>query len=254
MSKPCPPALAHGALTEVLPGVHFVTGAIKGPGPIPMYFSRNMAVVVEGERVVLVNSVRLNDAGLAELDALGRVTDVIRLAGFHGRDDRFYKERYGAKVWTMKDQPYRAGFRTSGPSYFEADGVIAPDGALPLADARLYSFETSPSEGLLLLERHGGVLIAGDALQNWSAPDEFFNFFGRFIMQRMGFIRPFNVGPAWAQTTKPAPERLRGILDLPFTKVLPAHGAPALDDAKERFRPSIEWAADRLAAQAAGKA
>ena len=38
-----------------------------------------MVVVREGERLVLVNTVRLNDAGLEALDALGTVTDTIRV-------------------------------------------------------------------------------------------------------------------------------------------------------------------------------
>ena len=54
--------------------------------------------------MILVNSVRLDVAGLAALEALGRVTDVIRLAGNHGMDDPFYKDRYGAKVWAVRGQ------------------------------------------------------------------------------------------------------------------------------------------------------
>ncbi len=91
-------------------------------GPLPVRFSRNMTIVQEGERLVLVNSVRLNEEGLARLDALGKVSDVIRLAGFHGMDDPFYADRYGAKVWAVKGQRYVAGFKTrSERTYFAPD-------------------------------------------------------------------------------------------------------------------------------------
>ena len=83
------------------------------PGPIPIRFSRNMTVLRRGERLVLINSVRLDDAGLAALDKLGKVSDVVRLAANHGMDDPFYADRYKARVWAVKGQRYTAGFKTS---------------------------------------------------------------------------------------------------------------------------------------------
>ena len=79
-SRPHPPAEPHGEIREVLPNVFFVTGTISMSRPMRMSFSRNMTIVREGERLMLINSVRLDEAGLAELDKLGKVTDVIRLA------------------------------------------------------------------------------------------------------------------------------------------------------------------------------
>ena len=71
-SRPHPPAQPHGAIREVLPNVFFVTGTLAMSGT--MRFSRNMTIVREGERLMIVNSVRLDEAGLAELDKLGKVT------------------------------------------------------------------------------------------------------------------------------------------------------------------------------------
>ena len=39
---------------------------------------------------------------------------------------------------------------------------------------------------------------------------------------------------------KPDPGQLRGILDLGFENVVPAHEESVLGGAKERFRPTIE--------------
>lgn len=240
-ARPFPPALPHGEIREVLPGIHFVTGTVAMPGPLPMRFSRNMTIVREGERVVLVNSVRLDDAGLAALDALGKVTDVVRLAANHGMDDPFYADRYGAKVWAVKGQRYTAGFDTSSPrTYFEASTSMDATTALPLAGARLYVLASQPPEGLLLLERDGGIAISGDCLQNWAEPDAYFSFLARPMMRMMGFVRPCNVGPGWLKQGKPPKEHLRGLLDLGFAHVLPSHGAPVIGDAKSRFRPAIE--------------
>lgn len=244
MATSFPPAQAHGDLDEVLPGVFFVSGSMKGG---PLRFSRNMTVVREGDRLIVVNSVRLNDAGLAKLETLGEVTDVIRLAGFHGMDDPFYKDRYGAKVWAVEGQTYFRGLdpaKAKAPPYFEADAAIRPGSELPL-EATLHAFGTRPPEGLLVLPREGGVAIVGDALQNWGRTDGYFNVIGKVAMKALGFIKPHNIGPGWAKAARPSAESIRSILDLEFEHLLPAHGAAVIGGAKQAFRPAIERFVDR---------
>ena len=239
--RPHPPAQSHGELREVLPGLHFVTGTVSLPGPLPVRFSRNMTVVRRGDRLVLVNTVRLDDAGLAALDKLGKVTDVVRLAANHGLDDPFYAERYGAKVWVVKGQRYTAGFKTSSPkTYFTPHHEMDAASALPIEGAKLVVIDSQPPEGMLLLPDHGGVVISGDCLQHWHEPDPYFSWLGRTMMKMMGFIKPHNVGPGWLKQCKPPKEQLRGVLDLAFANVLPAHGAPVLGDAREHYRPALE--------------
>src|SRR5262249_45497235 len=46
--RPHPAAQKHGELRELLPGLWFVTGTVKMPGPLPVRFSRNMTVVKQG--------------------------------------------------------------------------------------------------------------------------------------------------------------------------------------------------------------
>jgi glyoxylase-like metal-dependent hydrolase (beta-lactamase superfamily II) len=246
--RPFPAALPHGELSELFPGVFFVTGTVSMPGPLPVRFSRNMVVVREAERLVLINSVRLSEAGLLALEALGSISDVLRIAGFHGADDAFYKQRYGAKVWTIKGQRYTAGFKHDAPAYFEADAEIDANTTLPIAGASVYSFATQPPEALLVLARNGGVLVAGDCLQHWAQPDAYFSWLGAFVMKRLGFIRAYNVGPAWLKQAKPSASELRGVLDLDFEHVLPAHGGPVIGGAKAAFRPALEQAAAQRAA------
>ena len=236
------PALHHGAIQEIFPDIHFVTGTVAMPGP-GIRFSRNMTIVREDGGLVLVNSVRLDDAGLAALDALGKVTDVIRLAANHGMDDPFYKKRYGAKIWAVKGQRYTAGFDTNAKDvYLEPDVEIDESTKLPIAGARLYVIHSKPPEGMLVLERHGGTIISGDCLQHWDAPDAYFSFMGKLMMKVMGFIRPYNVGPGWLKQCKPPKDELGKILDLDFANVMTAHGKAVVGGAKDSYRAAIERA------------
>jgi hypothetical protein len=248
--RPHPPALPHGELSEIFPGVFFVTGTIALPGPLPVRFSRNMTVIREGAGLVLINSLRMDERGLKKLDQLGRVTDVLRLAGFHGSDDAFYKERYGAKTWAIKGQRYVAGFGVDGKEpYFEPDVEVDSTTTLPVAAASVYLFASKPPEALLLIGREGGVVVSGDCLQHWHQTDAYFSWLGTLMMKMMGFIKPHNIGPGWLKQAAPPPGDLRGILGLEFEHVLPAHGAPVLGAAKTRYAAAIE----RAAAQTSGE-
>ena len=240
-SRPFPPARPHGELTEVLPDLFFVTGTVKMPGPIPIRFSRNMTVVRRGDRLVVINSVRLDDAGLAALDKLGKVTDVIRLAANHGMDDPFYADRYKARVWAVKGQRYTAGFKTSRlDTYFTPDVEMDATTPLPIGGATLVTIDSTPPEALLLLDSPRGTIISGDCLQNWGTPDPYINGLGRFVMKRMGFLQPHNIGPGWLKQGKPPHAQLRSLLDHGFVNVLPVHGTPVLGNATELYRPAID--------------
>lgn len=240
--RPHPKAQPHGELRQILPDVFFVTGTVAMPGPLPVAFSRNMTVVRQDGELTLINSVRLDEAGLAALERLGQVKHVLRLAGFHGMDDAFYQERYGARVWALRGQLYGAGFKKPRPDqvYLQPDVEVDATTALPLRGARLYLFTTRPPEGLLLLEREGGILVSGDCLQNWQRADRYFSLLGGWMMRAFGFLKPHNLGPGWLRAAKPTAAEVRGVLDLPFQHVLPAHGEAVIGGAREAYRPVIE--------------
>lgn len=236
------PAAPHGPIRKVFEGVWFVRGGIKMPMLMPLKFSRAMTIVRGRGGLVLFNSMRLSGAGLAEVESLGEVKHVVRLAGFHGRDDGFYRDRYGATIYAVKGQQYVRGMdpKKSAP-YLEPDVWLTAESQLPIDDAKLKIFATSsPPEAVCLLERDGGILIAGDSLQHMPAPDEFFNFVAKIVMKRMGFLKPHNVGPGWLQFASPSVADVRSMLDLDFEHVLPCHGEPVIGGAKEKYRPAIE--------------
>jgi hypothetical protein len=223
-----PPALPHGKLEEVFPDVYFVSGAMETVlQGMDWKFSRNMTVVRDGDRLIIVNSVRLNDEGLAELDRLGRVTDVIRLGSLHGRDDPFYVDRYAAEYWAMPGMEHETGLK--------ATRSLTED-PLPISDASIFEFRTTQiAEGILRLDRAGGIVIACDALQNWLTPDEFFSDSSRELMSNMGFFTPANLGPVWVQAAAPEGDDFARLKELSFKHALCGHGAPLRDTAHENF-------------------
>jgi len=244
MARKFPPVYPHGELEELFADLWFITGSVKMPGPLPMRFSRNMVVVRQGRELTLINTMRLDDEGLAALDTLGEVKHLIRLAGFHGMDDPFYKDRYGAKVWVVKGQSYAKGF--TNPKTKPEDGYFSPDvemdasTELPIAGAELITLECLAGEGLIFLDRDGGIIVAGDSLQNWASTNRYFSLAAKALMKLIGFIKPHNVGPGWVKQSKPKLEQLAAVLDREFDHLLPVHGDAVIGDAKEKFRPAIE--------------
>ena len=145
-------------------------------------------------------------------------------------------------MWALRGQLYGAGFKKPRPDqiYLQPDVEVDATTALPLRGARLYLFTTRPPEGLLLLEREGGILVSGDCLQNWQRADRYFSRLGGWMMRAFGFLKPHNLGPGWLRAAKPTAAEVRGVLDLPFQHVLPAHGEAVIGGAREAYRPVIE--------------
>jgi hypothetical protein len=224
-----PPALSHGNIKEVFPEVFFVSGAMETVlQDIDWKFSRNMTVVRDDDRLIIINSVRLGEESLDELERLGRVTDVVRLGSLHGRDDPFYVDRYGAEYWAMPGMEHETGLK--------ATRSLTPNGPLPISDASLFDFRTTLiPEGILRLDRTGGILVACDALQNWLAPDEHFSDASRKLMQQMGFFTPANLGPIWVQRAMPDGDDFARLKALSFKHALCGHGEPLRDTAHEDY-------------------
>jgi hypothetical protein len=223
------PAMPHGDIEEVFDDVFFVTGTMRSVfGGANLQYSRNMTIVRDQGELTLINAVRLDDAGLAALDHLGKVTNVVKLGAMHGLDDAFYVDRYRARLWAVRGLEHESGLPT--------DVELAPGGPMPFSGCSLFVFETSSKpEGVLRLDRDGGILIGVDALQNWRAPDRFFDESSIALMRQFGFFQPANVGPGWRQAYKPQASDFARLKQLSFRHVLCAHGEPLRDTAHAEF-------------------
>lgn len=228
------PALPHGDIQHVFPDVFFVTGTMK---TVLMgahwHFSRNMTIVRDGTELTLINTVRLDDAGLAQLDALGTVKHVVKIGALHGLDDAFYKQRYNATLWALPGMPHEHGL--------QADQLLAPGGNVPFKGASVFVFEqTKLPECIVRIDREGGILVACDALQNWVGPDAFFSEESRKMMTDMGFFQSANLGPVWMQVNEPKAQDFVRLRAIPFRHALCGHGVPLRDVAQEAFHARFQ--------------
>ena len=197
------PAMPHGDIEEVFDGVFFVTGTMRSIfGGMPWQYSRNMTIVRDDGALTLINAVRLDDAG--------------------------YVDRYGARLWALPGLTHESGLPT--------DVELVPGGPMPFSGCSLFTFETSARpEGILHLDRAGGILIAVDALQNWHGPDRFFDDSSAKLMGQYGFFQPANIGPGWRQACNPQGSDFARVKQLSFRHALCAHGEPLRDTAHEAF-------------------
>lgn len=93
------PAWPHGEIKEIFPDIFLVAGTnITDFNNVKLQHSRNMIIVRENNQLSLINTVKLTDEGLIELDSLGKAKNVIRIDAFHGRDDAFYIGKYQARL------------------------------------------------------------------------------------------------------------------------------------------------------------
>lgn len=227
-------ALPHGSISQVFPDVFFVTGTMSSEFfGSTWQFSRNMTVVREGDQLSIINSVRLDDQGLAALEELGKVVNVVRIGDMHGVDDPFYVERYDATFWALPGMGIQDGL--------QVDKELTPDGEMPFGDCSLFVFKsTKRPEGILRLDREGGIMIACDSLQNWTEPDEFFLDETTGTMREMGFFAPANLGPAWLHECEPQAEDFIRLKEIPFKHALCGHGTPVRDFAQKNYHATFE--------------
>ena len=238
------PLLPHDNILQLFDNIWVVTGLVKMP--MTMKISCKMYIYKDAEtgNLTLIEAIRLSEHALKDLDQLGKVVNVIRLGGFHGRDDAFYRERYGAKIHAIKGQLYMRKLAPPDAKtipYMEADVWMKDSSDVPIMNAELKTIDKSnPPEGLLLLKQEGGILISADVLQNMPTPDKYMNFMAKYMMKRMGFFHAYNIGPAWLRFSKPSKASIRSILELEFNHVLPSHGEPVIGDAKSKYTPILQ--------------
>jgi hypothetical protein len=222
------PAYPHGSFEEVFPNLFFLRGRLRLAPAVSI--TRNMVVVRQGDELVLVNSVRLTEAGEQELERLGKVRHLVRLGFAHGADDAYFVHRYAPTFWAPEGQRHARGLNP--------DHVLR-EGQSPLEGASVFPFGRGQQpEAVLLLAQQGGVAIACDSYQNWTSFDGC-SPIAKLMLHAMGF-RPTMIGGPWARYMGADVKKdFESLLEREFSHLLPAHGEPLRDTAREGLRIAI---------------
>jgi hypothetical protein len=228
-----PPAYPHQPIQPIGDDLFMARGSIR-MNPI-LRISRNMAAVRAKGELTLINPIRLDAAGLRDLDALGQVRHVVRLGAAHGIDDPFYVDRYAAAFWSQE-----GGTMHPAP---RIDHVLSEGGPLPFEGARLFCFRGARfPECAIVLTAGSGVLLTCDAVQTY-ADFSNSNLPARLALPFVGFSKSTLIGPIWLKAATPAGGTLRDefarLLELPFDALLAAHGTFLATGAHEAVRNAI---------------
>jgi hypothetical protein len=230
------PQWPHGNIHPIFQDVFFVTGTNKiHHDGVDIQTSRNMTIIRNGQELTLINTVRLDNEGLKELDLLGTVNNIVKIGAFHGRDDAFYKDRYpNARLWALKGAAYESGLKI--------DQEIAPNGPMPFQNCSLFVFETSSQpECILHVAKEGGILISCDSIQNITSTDEFYSPETARSFHDQGLVKPANISPIWLNATQTkAADFERLLKSFTFHHLLTAHGKPLIKTAYEEVGKTVQ--------------
>ena len=224
---------AFGTVEQVFDDTWCAWGTVRYlPGVL---FPRNMTIIRERGALVVVHPILMPEQEQKRIDALGPIRHIVRLGASHGLDDAAYVRRYNPTVWAPPgvDQPVRP------------DRELVPGGELPLAGASLFTFDSSRApETAIHLTRHDGVLLTSESVQNWETKDGC-SMLGKVMARAMGLKGRARIGPGWRKHSEPKDgtgfwREFASLLALDFRHVLPGHGAPIKDTAREDLRAEVK--------------
>jgi hypothetical protein len=205
------------------------------PLGLKIRFSRNMVAVRASDGWVLLNPVRLSETAEAELLAKAPFRHAVRLGTYHGRDDRYYVDRFGVEFWGV------AGEQTYPEPRFTRE--ITEDGPFPIPGARVVVFRNATrAECVVCLPQHR-LLVTCDSVQHHHR-DPLLSTLGKLVMYPMGFFTPCVIGPIWLKAVTPPGGSVRGdferVLTLDFDHLISGHGTFKLGGAKAALARNVE--------------
>jgi hypothetical protein len=237
MNDDYPHASHHLPLRECFPGVWLASSAITMAIPFKqkITFSRNMVAVLGAEGWVLINPVRLSESAEAEMLAKAPFKHAVRLGAAHGRDDRYYVDKFGLEFWGAP------GAQAYPDPKFTRE--LSEDGPFPIPGAQVVIFKNAKRpECAVCLPQHR-LLLTCDSVQHYEN-DSLISPLGKLVMSLMGFFKPCTIGPVWLKNATPPGGSLRPdferVLALDFDNLIGGHGTHKLGGAKQALARNVE--------------
>lgn len=225
MGDKCTPVTEHGELTKVFDNVYIVQGSCTMSMGIRI--SRMMTIVVCGDDVTILNSVRVNEEVEEAILKLGTIKNLVRMSGAHGRDDLYFIEKFKPTYWWLEgEEPY--------DGCPPLDKPLTEDGEGPFPEMKLLKLKNvKVPEVVIWIPDNGGTVLTCDFIQNTLEPSNLASFVGRIISRRMGFVGECRCVPMWVSINgKNHLEDYERMLEWEFENLIPAHGEAKVGNAK----------------------
>jgi len=236
MKNEHPHALYHLPLQKCFHDVWFASSAISMaiPFKLKITFSRNMVVVRGSDGWVLLNPVRLSESAETQLLTMAPFKHAVRLGSLHGRDDRYYVDKFGVELWGAP------GKQSYPEPKFSQE--ITEEGPFPIPGARVVIFKTAKlAECVVCLPQHR-LLVTCDSVQHYDH-DRLISVLGKLVMRPMGFFTPCVIGPMWLKAVTPQGSSMRAdferVLALDFDNLISGHGTPKIGGAKKALAKNV---------------
>jgi len=156
----------------------------------------------------------------------------------HGVDDPYYRSEFGCELWA-------SGESETYPEP-KPDVLLTTETPLPFPSARYLPIEgATQAEGVLLLERDGGILLTCDAIQHYG-DYRHNNLLAKLAMPLLGFKKTTVLGPMWLKAMTPEGGSLeasfRALLEHRFELLFSAHGSLLRGGARDSLAQAIDRA------------
>lgn len=223
--------LPHQSVIKNFENIYSLVGSMQLLGVFK--YSRNMVVLKDGDKLCLVNPVRLTLEEEKKLLKLGSIDSILKLGRLHSVDLPYYMDKFSPKLWAssndsfVKDHDYK----------IEID--IDKATSIPFLNMQIYSFKTSKeNEAVAFLPQDGGILLACDAFVNMKKADPMANWLVRTLSKLLP--EPTYIGPNWFKAMKPKKEDFEEVLKFKFDKMMPAHGPILKEKAGTKIKDYLE--------------
>jgi hypothetical protein len=198
-----------------------------------MRIGRTMTVIDTGDGLAVINPVRLDEAGEAELEKLGKVKYFVKVSDSHSHDDGYYVHHFNAQVWALDGAKLRG---------FSDDKRLGPDTPFEGAVVIEYPGASAWRECALLVKNGGGTLVTCDAVQN-CVDAEGCSFVARTMMPMLGFKGGVIVPKMWRKYQKlsgsAVATTLEGVTEHSFANLIAGHGPAAIGGADAAVRAAV---------------
>jgi len=195
-------------------------------------YSRNMVILKDGDKLCLVNPVRLNQKEEKKLLEMGKIYSILKLGRLHSVDVPYYMDQFSPKLWASSRDSFLKQYD------YGIDIDLEKATSIPFLDIQIYNLKTSKeNEAVAYLPQDNGVLLACDALVNMKKIDPMANWLVRTLSKILP--EPTYIGPNWFKVMKPKKIDFDNILKFEFENMIPAHGEILSNKASQKIQDYV---------------